>query len=163
MYSRLAGALFALLGLSRAADGQTNWPSFRGPQAIGVFPDASTALHWDAASGLNILWKTSIPGLGHSSPVIWGDRLFITSAINRIGSAELKVGLYGDPESSTDNNIQQWKVYCLDKNSGAILWQQTSREGKPHVKRHPKATHANCTMATDGKFVVAFFGSEGLY
>jgi outer membrane protein assembly factor BamB len=111
----------------------------------------------------NILWKQPIPGLGHSSPIIWGNRLFVTTAVNQRKTAPLKVGLYGDPASADDNDAQQWKVMCLNKNSGDVLWERAAHEGTPKLKRHPKATHANCTMATDGTNLVAFFGSEGLY
>jgi len=113
--------------------------------------------------GQNVQWSTPVPGLGHSSPIIWGDRLFVTTAVNQTKSAPLKVGLYGEPESAEDDDPQQWQVLCLDKKNGKVLWQRTAHQGKPKVRRHPKATHANCTMATDGKRVIAFFGSEGLY
>ncbi len=83
--------------------------------------------------------------------------------MNQRNPAPLKVGLYGDPESAQDNDVQQWKIFCLDKRTGEVLWEKTAHEGVPKQKRHPKATHANCTMATDGTNVVAFFGSEGLY
>ena len=89
--------------------------------------------------------------------------MFITTAVNLNKTAPLKVGLYGDPESAEDNDIQQWKIFCLDKRTGKVLWQQTTHEGAPKVRRHPKATHANCTMTTDGSHAIAFFGSEGLY
>ena len=141
----------------------TNWPSFRGPGANGIAEGAPTPTTWSIAKSENVLWKTAIPGLGHSSPIIWGDRVFVTTAVNKAKTAPLKVGLYGDPESAEDNEIQEWKIYCLNRKSGEILWQTTAHEGKPSVARHPKATHANCTMATDGTNVVAFFGSEGLY
>jgi outer membrane protein assembly factor BamB len=111
----------------------------------------------------NVLWRQSIPGLGHSSPIIWGERLYVTTAVNGKKTAALKVGLYGDPDSAEDNDVQQWKVICLKKRTGEILWERTAREGVPRQKRHTKATHANCTMATDGTNLVAFFGSEGLY
>ncbi|HZR18492.1 MAG TPA: PQQ-binding-like beta-propeller repeat protein [Verrucomicrobiae bacterium] len=75
----------------------------------------------------------------------------------------MKVGLYGDPDSAEDNDAQQWKVICLDKRTGEVLWEKIAHEGIPKLKRHPKATHANCTVATDGTNVVAFFGSDGLY
>jgi outer membrane protein assembly factor BamB len=123
----------------------------------------STPASWNTEKSENILWKTAIPGLGHSSPIIWGDRLFVTTAVNQSKAAPLKVGLYGDPASAEDNDAQQWKVFCLNKRTGKILWQTTAHQGEPKVRRHPKATHANCTMATDGTNVVAFFGSEGLY
>jgi outer membrane protein assembly factor BamB len=156
-------ALLLLLHGSRLP-AQTNWPSFRGLDATGLAGgSAATPASWNTKSSENIAWKTPIPGLGHSSPIIWSDRLFITTAVNQRGTAELKVGLYGDPQSAEDNDIHEWKVFCLNKQTGAILWQATAHQGKPQVKRHPKATHANCTMATDGSIVIAFFGSEGLY
>ncbi len=142
---------------------QTNWPSFRGAEAKGIATGPATVTVWDGPKCENILWKTVIPGLGHSSPIIWGDQLFVTTAANERKTSELKVGLYGDPGSADDNEKQQWKVICLNKQNGVITWQATAHEGTPRVKRHPKATHANCTMSTDGRHVVAFFGSEGLY
>ena len=153
----------AMLVLASPAGAQTNWPSFRGANADGIARGASTPTVWNVEKAENICWKQKIPGLGHSSPIICGDRLFITSAVNQRKTAPLKVGLYGDPESAEDNDAQQWKVFCLNKRTGDILWDRTAHEGVPKQKRHPKATHANCTMATDGTNVVAFFGSEGLY
>jgi outer membrane protein assembly factor BamB len=151
------------LALAGTAAGQTDWPSFRGSNACGTAIGTATATVWNIEKRENILWKTPIPGLGHSSPIIWKNRLFVTTAINQAKTAPLKVGLYGEPESAQDDDIQQWKVLCLDKITGGVLWEHTAHEGAPKVRRHPKATHANCTMATDGKHVIAFFGSEGLY
>jgi outer membrane protein assembly factor BamB len=151
----------ACAGVAGAA--QVNWPSFRGPGANGLAPGAATATAWNVQKSENVLWQTPIPGLGHSSPIIWGDRLYVTTAVNERKTAPLKVGLYGDPKSADDNDEQQWRVYCLDRKTGALLWQSTACQGVPPVKRHPKATHANCTMATDGTNVLAFFGSAGLY
>jgi outer membrane protein assembly factor BamB len=145
------------------ADAQTNWPQFRGPNANGAFPLSGLPTTWNVETGTNILWKKPIPGLGHSSPVVWGDKLFVTTAINQSKEAPLKVGLYGDPGSAEDNDVQQWKVFCLNKRNGALLWDKTACEGAPRLKRHTKASHANCTVATDGTNLVAFFGSEGLY
>jgi outer membrane protein assembly factor BamB len=152
-----------LLSLTLPAMAQTDWPQFRGPNATGIAAGAVTPTTWNMEESKNVLWKTTIAGLGHSSPVIWGDRVFVTSAINMTRAAPLKVGLYGDPESANDNDVQQWRVFCLDKGTGKTLWQTIAHEGKPKVRRHPKATHANSTVATDGANVVAFFGSEGLY
>lgn len=146
-----------------AAPGDGNWPSFRGPGASGVADGHPAPSTWDVAKGENIRWKTPIPGLGHGSPVIWGDRIYLTTAVGDRGAAELKVGLYGDIQPIEENFPHRFIVLCLDKHTGAILWQQTAHEGVPKIKRHTKATHANSTAATDGKHVVAFFGSEGLY
>jgi outer membrane protein assembly factor BamB len=161
-FQGLALVCSAIIGC-QSATAQTNWPSFRGSFASGIATDSETPATWNTGTGQHIGWKTPIPGLGHSSPVIWGPRLFVTTAVNEKKAAALKVGLYGEPESAEDNDVQRWEVFCLDKSSGKILWQVTSREGSPKVPRHPKATHANCTVATDGTNIVGFFGSEGLY
>jgi outer membrane protein assembly factor BamB len=116
-----------------------------------------------AAPPRNIVWRTSIPGLGHSSPVVIGNKLFITTAVSSAGSAPLKLGLYGSGDSANDDAEQSWILYCLDKQAGKVLWNQRAHQGKPRARRHTKATHANTTVASDGKRVIAFFGSEGLY
>lgn len=143
-----------------------NWPSFRGPEATGV-GDGKVATSWNADPSAgplrNIRWKTAIPGLAHSSPAIWGNRLFVTTAISSAGPAPLKVGLYGEGDPADDNAEQSWVVYCLDKDTGKILWERVAHKGAPKTKRHTKATHANATPTTDGKRLIAFFGSEGVY
>ena len=146
----------------------THWPSFRGAGAKGIAEGFKTPLHWNADTAdnkpaQNVLWKTAIPGLSHCSPVIWGDRLFIVSVMSGSGKNELKVGLYGDIDPVEDDSVHTWKAYCLNKNTGKILWERVVRQGKPKVQRHTKATHANTTMATDGKVLVTMLGSEGLY
>jgi len=151
----------ALNGQDRKTE--TNWPSFRGENAAGIADNYALPVSWDVKTSKNIKWKTSIPGLGHSSPVIWGDRIFLTTAISGKDDPELKVGLYGDIKPVEDETEHEWKVICLNKTTGAIEWEQTAHRGVPKVKRHPKATHANSTAATNGRFVIAFFGSEGLY
>jgi len=163
MSPRYSTVLLILLALAGPAGAQTNWPGFRGANAGGIAKGAVTATVWNAEKSENVLWKRAIPGLGHSSPIIWGDRLFVTTAVNQRKTAPLKVGLYGDPASAEDDDVQQWKIFCLNTKTGEVLWDKTAHEGAPKQKRHSKATHANCTMATDGMNVVAFFGSEGLY
>ena len=158
--------LAALLLAASAALAQTgvHWPSFRGPQASGISEGSATPTRWHVARSDNVRWKTPIPGLGHSSPVIWGDRIFLATAVDLSGrDSHLKVGLYGDVRPVTEDGRQDWKVLCLDKKTGRMIWEKTAHSGTPIIKRHPKATHANTTVATDGKYIVAFFGSEGLY
>ncbi len=161
--------LFLLLSFSTLIFAQNpdpfkqNWPSFRGQFANGIFDNAAIPLEWDLEKNINIKWKTPIPGLAHSSLVIWDDKVFVTTAISSNDKEILKVGLYGSGDSAQDTTIHQFKVYCLDKNSGEIIWEQIAHEGVPKTKRHTKATQANCTPATNGKYVVAFFASEGLY
>ncbi len=144
-------------------DSAKQWPSYRGYFSSGILDNANLPEYWDVEKSVNIKWKADIPGLGLSSPVIWGDKLFITSAISESDAEGLKPGIYGDIAPVNDTSIHQWKIFCFDKNNGKILWERTSYIGVPKIKRHPKSTHANCSIATDGKFVLAFFGSEGLY
>jgi outer membrane protein assembly factor BamB len=139
-----------------------NWPSFRGPGASGIV-EGKAPQTWDATKGVNIVWKTEIPGLAHSSPVIWGDRVYVTTAVSSDAKAVFRHGLYGDVDPSPDVSKHSWRIYCLDKRTGKIIWERVAHEGVPKTKRHPKSSQASATPATDGKHVVAFFGSEGLY
>jgi len=152
--------LFVLLMVSAQAQ---NWPSFRGPAASGTAGNQKLPMKWDAAKGENIAWKTRIPGLSHGSPIVWGTRIFVTTAVSSRGGDSFKPGLYGDGTASEDRSSQQWKVICLDRNSGKIVWERIAYEGVPREKRHIKATYANATPATDGEVVVAWFGSQGLH
>ncbi len=158
--------LFLLLTNSTTAQKQTDkkqWPSFRGLYAAGVADGQNLPEQWDGERGIAVKWKVRIPGLAHSSPISWGDQVFITTAISSRGNATFKPGLYGDGDASDDRSVHQWKTYCLDKKTGKILWEQKSYEGAPIDKRHIKSTYANSTPATDGRYVVVFFGSQGLY
>ena len=145
-------------GSSMAAD----WPQFRGPRACGLDDSAAAPTEWDVENGKNIRWKTAIPGLSHASPIVWEDRVYLITATGP-RKAELKVGLYGDPTSAEDQGEHQWRVLAVDRSTGKILWNEVGYHGIPRVKRHPKATHANSTPATDGHRIVAIFGSEGLF
>jgi outer membrane protein assembly factor BamB len=140
-----------------------DWPQFRGIKADGTSDAHATADRWNVASNDGIAWKTPIPGLGLSSPIVWGDLACLTTSISGMKDAGLKVGLYGDIKPVQDDTEHEWRVYCLDKKTGAVKWQQTAHKGVPKIKRHTKATHANSTLATDGERLIAFFGSEGLY
>lgn len=165
MHVRRAAAAVAAAALLAAgsAMAQGEWPSFRGPRAAGIAPGPAPPLTWDLESGTNVLWRTEIPGLAHSSPVIWGDRIYLTTAVGEEGDGELKVGLYGDVAAADDDGVHSYWVYALDRASGDVVWKRKAYEGKPAIRRHTKASHANATPATDGEHVVAFFGSEGLY
>lgn len=141
----------------------TNWPQFRGTRAAGFAEGFKTATEWDVPSSKNVKWKTPIEGLGHSSPIIWGDRVYVTTAVTASGDMDLRVGLYGDVAPVEDTSEHVWKVIALNKHDGSVIWEVTAHEGVPKIKRHTKATHANSTPATDGQHIVAFFGSEGLH
>lgn len=164
---RFTGSIVFIFLISHSLFSQESvdrqWPSFRGSNAIGVMDNANLPKVWDVNENLNLKWKTPIPGLGHSCPIIWEDYLFVTTAISGNENEFLKVGLYGDIDPFEDSTVHQFRVYCLDKNNGKIIWDRLAHEGVPRTKRHPKASHANPTPATDGKYIVAFFGSDGLY
>ena len=136
-----------------------DWPSFRGIAASGLAEGKAvpTALAPAAAA-----WRTKIPGLGNSSPIVWGEQLCVTTAIGG-ADATFKPGLYGDIAPVNDSSVHEWKVMCLDKGTGKMRWEQTVHKGVPAVKRHTKSTQANATLATDGQHLAALFGSEGLH
>jgi outer membrane protein assembly factor BamB len=141
----------------------SRWPSFRGAGASGVSDRQNLPSDWNLDDGTYRRWVTSIPGLAHSSPIVWDGKLFVTSAITGEKSASFRPGLYGAGDASKDLSSHRWMLYCLDRKTGKILWERVAVNGKPKEKRHVKATYANSTPATDGKHVVAFFGSQGIY
>jgi outer membrane protein assembly factor BamB len=154
----------APLEIAREAVGvPLNWPSFRGPDGTGVADGTQPPVAWDIKEGTNVRWKTPIPGLGHSCPVVWGNRVFVTTAISEDPDPKIRIGNYGDVASVNDKSTHTWQVLCLDGDTGAILWTRTAYEGVPKIKRHLKGSQANCTPATDGTHVIACFGSEGMY
>jgi outer membrane protein assembly factor BamB len=149
------------LCLGIAAHAQ-HWPTFRGPNGSGIADTPPLPVSWDGEKSVNILWKTPVPGLGHSSPAIWGERIFLTSAISSAPNAEHNPKDAGiDP--AKDASVHRWQVHSFDKRSGKLLWSRTAHQGVPKVKRHVKATQANATPVTNGRVVVVSFGSEGLY
>ena len=149
--------------LPPAAPATGSWPSFRGPGASGIADGQQLPDQWDLQSGVNVLWRSPIPGLAHSSPIVWGDRIFVTSAVSSDASASFRPGLYGDGDASTDRSQQRLMIYAIDKRSGKTLWQRVAHEGLPVDKRHIKSTYASASAATDGRLVVAWFGSHGLH
>ena len=118
---------------------KANWPSFRGPHASGVMDGMNLPDKWDVATGVGIRFKVAIPGLAHSSPVIWGDNLFLTTAVSSQADASFKPGLYGSGEASEDRSVHEWQLLCLDKKTGKILWTKTATKGTPKDKRHTLA------------------------
>lgn len=149
------------------AGAPSDWPAFRGPQASGVQDGFALPTRWNAdpAAGpvTGIRWKTPIPGLGHSSPIVWNNRVYTATAVRQAGEAPLRLGLYGDRDGADDNGVQRWVIYCLDRKSGRVVWESTVKKARPRAGRHMKATHANTTLATDGRYLISFFGSEGVH
>ncbi len=155
--------LLCILLLSFIPANAQNWPAFRGANAAGNGDGQNPPAAWNVEKNENIVWKTPIPGLAHASPIVWGNKLFVITAVSSAPQGKFRHGLYGDVDSDKDTSKHAWKIYCLDKKSGKILWERTATEGVPKIKRHIKSTHASPSPATDGKYVVAFFGSEGLF
>jgi outer membrane protein assembly factor BamB len=159
--SAITVATCFLLGTSTGR-AQDNWPQFRGPGARGTSDTTNLPESWSKTE--NVVWKTKIPGRGWSSPVIWGDRIFLTSATQLKGKTEkVKPGLYFGGERATPLHPHRWVVYCIDFKSGKILWEKTAHEGVPKEGHHLKNTLASETPVTDGKRVYAYFGNVGLF
>jgi len=154
--------LVAMLAVLASAE-VDEWPSFRGADASGVSDGQDLPATWNAATGENIRWTAPIPGLAHSSPIASNGRVFVTSAVSSRDDATFKPGLYGEGTASEDRSVHKWIVMAFDAKTGRALWRQTAFEGAPREKRHIKSTYASATPATDGRILVAFFGSQGLY
>jgi outer membrane protein assembly factor BamB len=143
-----------------------NWPQFRGPNGDAILYE-SVPTEWDA--GTNIRWKKNLAGEGWSAPVVWQDRVFLTGAV----MTSEPTGPPPPPQRLPDgrrrrrNNLGtaefRWEVQCLDANSGDVIWKQITRQGKPPQGRHLQNSYATETPVTDGSFVYAYFGMNGLY
>ena len=139
----------AILISSAFADRKGDWPGFRGPGGRGIATDQVTAESWDArdAGDKAIRWKTDVPGLGHSSPTIIGNKIFLATAEPASGNAPLDIGRNGKIAAADDNGEQTWWVLCYDKATGKELWRKAACQGAPKATRHAKATHANTTVS----------------
>ncbi len=159
MGRNLGVAVFVALFFSLSAFGQANWPQFRGPKA-GVAEDKALPVTWSTTE--HVAWVVDIPGRGWSSPIVWGDRVFVTTAVAQ-GSTEMpKKGLYlGGNRDTPSDKVHQWKVYCIDFNSGKVLWDAVADQGVPKYALHIKNSHASETPVTDGERVYAYFGNVG--
>jgi outer membrane protein assembly factor BamB len=139
-----------------------NWPTFRGPEARGVADGQNLPATWDVTTGANVRWKADIPGTAHSSPVVWGDRVFLTTVVTE-KAPDFVLGDKGGIAVVDERVTHSWRVLALAASDGRILWEKEVKAGLPRSKRHVKASQSNATPATDGKTVVAILGSEGLY
>jgi outer membrane protein assembly factor BamB len=140
-----------------------NWPSFRGANAAGTADGKATAVKWNVPAGENVAWKTPVDGIAVSSPIVWGNRVFVSTAIGSDPKQGIRTGQYGDVEPVNDASKHTWKLLALDKATGKVLWERIAHEGIPKTKRHAKSSQASATPATDGRVVVVSFGSEGLF
>lgn len=163
-WSGRSAPLWLALALSLPAAGQDGspWPSFRGPSASGVADGQDPPTTWNAESGDNIAWGTRIPGLGHSSPILWGERIFVTSAVSDDPDPVFRYGTDGRIDRRTDRARNRWFVHAVDRRSGDLLWSREFTAGTPEIQRHPKNSYASATPATDGERVVVLAASGDL-
>jgi hypothetical protein len=159
---RLATSAVVWIAACVTLSGQ-NWPSFRGPGASGVADGSPTPVKWDVQTGESVLWTAPVAGVAVSSPVVWGSRVFVSTAVSSDPTAGIKTGLYGDVVPAKDVSKHTWRVIALDTRTGKVVWERVAHEGVPKTKRHPKSSQASATPVTDGRHVIVSFGSEGLY
>jgi outer membrane protein assembly factor BamB len=158
----VANAAFAALILSATIEAHAQeWPSFRGPGASGVADGQNLPSDWDVKAGRNIRWKADVPGVGHSSPIVWGERVFVTTAVPA-EAPTLVLGDKGGIDLASDKPPISWRLLCFDAKDGKPLWEREAFAGEPRAARHVKSSQANPTPVTDGKTVVALFASGTL-
>jgi outer membrane protein assembly factor BamB len=156
MHDRVRFAVALTLAAAWALPARADWTSFRGREASGVSEGQNLPASWDVKTGANVRWKTEIPGLGHSSPIVSRDRVFVTTAVTP-EMPSIVLGDEGGIRLADERTPHSWRLYCLDATSGRILWHVEAHSDRPPAKRHVKASHANATPATDGRTVVAIF------
>ena len=153
----------ALVALLLAANPAENWPQWRGPLQTGASSTADPPQTWDAG-GANVRWKTAIPGRGHSTPIVWGDRIFLTTAI-AIGPAlpPRPSTAPGNHDNDPVTHKQRFAAVAISRKDGKLLWSKTLREALPHEQGHRTASLASSSPVTDGERLYVLFGSFGLY
>ncbi|NNC89495.1 MAG: PQQ-like beta-propeller repeat protein [Akkermansiaceae bacterium] len=145
-----------------AAGPAASWPQWRGPLGNGVAPGARPPLAWSETE--NVRWKTPLPGRGMSSPVVWGDHIFLTTAVAHGEEVDPPAGRRpGEHDNLVKVRRNQLMVVAVRRDDGRIAWQRTVRDVLPHESRHLTASFASASPVTDGERVFAFFGSHGLY
>ncbi len=148
--------------LSPQAAPTVHWPGFRGANRSGIGDGAEPPVKFDLATGAGVAWRVGLPGLGNSSPVVWGDRIYVTTAVAEGGSVPLRTGLTGSGDEVEEAREHRWLVLAFDKATGEEVWQTEVGRGVPLTKRHFKATQANSSPVTDGEHLVVVFPTAGL-
>src|SRR5262249_27316618 len=161
MTKKYLAAFLLLLLTATAMAYDDRWPQFRGPGALGVAEDPSLPDKWSTTE--NVTWKSDVPGTGWSSPVVWGESIFLTSVISSSEGEKPKKGLYFGGERPTPTDPHRWMVYCVDFKTGKIRWEREVYKGPPASSRHLKNSYASETPVTDGERVYAYFGNVGLF
>jgi outer membrane protein assembly factor BamB len=137
------------------------WPAFRGAGAAGTGDGQGAVAEWDIATDKNIRWKTPIPGISTASPIVWGNRVYIATAVSSTDTG-FRTGLYGDTAPVNDSSEHSFKLYALDTQNGRIVWEREVHKGIPRTKRHPKSSQAGSTPVTDGRRIAVLFGPAGI-
>lgn len=144
---------------------EQNWHQWRGPNATGVAPHGDPPVKWD--SDTNVKWKTALPGRGSSTPIIWGKKIFILTAVKTDRIDPKKADPKKQPKRpfgiTYPNAFHQFIVMCIDRDTGKVLWKKVAREAVPPEGRHGDNNYASASPTTDGKYVYASFGSNGIY
>jgi outer membrane protein assembly factor BamB len=161
----LAALLIAVPAL--AADPPANWPHWRGPNADGSAPNADPPTEWDGDAGKNIKWKAPLPGKGSASPIVWGDRVFVLTAVETDRKAKPEEMPKIDPRletrTSPPTNFYKFVVLCFDRATGKPLWEKVAAEKVPHEGHHNTHSYAGGSPTTDGERLYVAFGSFGIY
>ena len=151
-----------IAGAALAAQPVTNWPQFRGPGALGTADNPDLPDRWSTKE--NVAWKIEVPGRGWSSPIVWGERVFLTTVVSEGEVEPPKKGLYfGGERREIPKATHRWLVLCLDLKSGRELWRREASLGTPRSPLHVKNTYASETPVTDGERVFAYFGNVGVF
>jgi outer membrane protein assembly factor BamB len=163
--SLLFACTWLLTGSARGEDRLDNWPHWRGPLANGFVPKGDPPVRWDANT--NIRWKAELPGRGSATPIVWGDQVFVVTAIktDRVAAgADLpKTDPNLEKKTEAPQNYYQFVVLSFDRNTGKPLWRKTANEAVPHEGHHPSHSYAAGSPTTDGRFLYVSFGSFGTY
>ena len=177
------GIVLGLLtvGITASAWG-ADWPQFRGPNGLAATTDTEGPTGWGTAK--NVAWKTKIPGYGWSSPIVWGDKVFVTTAnSDRQQKPSGSFGMGGPGGGGpgggfpggggpgggfgrgqqAPNVVYRWQIYCLNAANGEVVWKQTAAEKRPSIPKSPSNTYATETPVTDGERVYAYFGMTGVF
>ena len=149
-----------------SADQDRFWPQWRGPLGTGVAPHAEPPVEWGEST--NVRWKVEIPGRGSSTPVIWGDRLFLLTAVPTGEEAGSRGGFFTRMRrrfvgAAPATHVQRFLILAIDRRDGRVIWERLALEELPHEGTHQTGTWASPSAVTDGEVVCAFFGSRGLY
>lgn len=138
-----------------------NWPQFRGSDSIGASDNPNLPDTWSTTE--NVVWQADIPGLGWASPIVWGNKIFVSTVIKEGEREAPKKGLYFDGNRPVPKEFHRWVAYCLDFDTGKVLWEKEIHRAVPTIGIHLKNTYASETPVTDGERVYFYFGNQGVY